>query len=339
MPMSRHRPDYAGSTIWNADMPPGDLIHLAEIIAARERIAPFVAPTPMLSPPGGPRLKAESLHPCGAFKIRGAFNWLLSLPYAQRAGGVIAPSSGNHAQAVAYAAQRLGIRALAVMPTSSPEAKRAGVRRWGADVKIVDPAIDGSAMAWAATHGPELGLTLIHPYDAREIIAGTGTLGLEILDDVTDPLTVYVPVSGGGLISGVAAAIRSVRSSVRIVGVEPELANDASRSFRDGRRQALPYAQTVRTMADGLRVEQVGQLTWSHIQALVDDMVTVTEDEIGDAVAWVAREGRIVAEPSGAVSVAAARRDAAPDRAVAIVSGGNVDPALYAALMNSGAVG
>lgn len=320
-------------------MSPGALIHLAEIDAARERIAPFVTPTPMLRPPGGPRLKAESLHPCGAFKIRGAFNWLLSLSDAQRAGGVIAPSSGNHAQAVAYAAHRLGVRALAVMPTSSPEAKRAGVRRWGADVKLVDPAVEGSAMAWAARHGPEWGLTLIHPYDAREIIAGTGALGLEILDDVTDPSTIYVPVSGGGLISGVAAAIKSVRPSVRIVGVEPELANDASRSFRDGRRQALPYAETVLTMADGLRVEQVGELTWPHIQALVDDMVTVTEDEIGDAVAWVAREGRIVAEPSGAASVAAALRDAAPDRAVAIVSGGNVDPALYAALLTKGAVG
>lgn len=320
-------------------MSPGALIHLDEIEAARARIAPFVTRTPMLTPLGGPRLKAESLHPCGAFKIRGAFNWLLSLSDAQRAAGVIAPSSGNHAQAVAYAAHRLGIRALAVMPTSSPEAKRAGVRRWGAEVKLVDPAVDGSAMAWAARHGPDLGLTLIHPFDAMEIIAGAGTLGLEILEDAADLSTIYVPVSGGGLVSGVAAAIRSVQPSVRIVGVEPELANDASRSFRDGRRQALPYGQTVRTMADGLRVEQVGQLTWPHIEALVDDMVTVTEDEIGAAVAWAAWEGRIVAEPSGAASVAAALRDAAPNRAVAIVSGGNVDPDLYAALLTKGAVG
>lgn len=314
------------------------LLQLADILAARDRIAPWVTRSPMLRPQGGPILKAENLHPCGAFKIRGAFNWLLSLTDAQRAGGVIAPSSGNHAQAVAYAAHCLGVKALAVMPTSSPEAKRAGVRRWGAEVQIIDPAVDGSAMAWASRHGPDMGLTLIHPYDAPEIMAGTGTLGLEIVEDAPDVATVYVPVSGGGLISGVATAVKARLPGARVVGVEPELANDVALGFKAGERRALSYQQTVRTMADGLRVEQAGLQTWPHILALVDDVVTVTEEEIGAAVAWVAREGRVVAEPSGAVSVAAALRDDKPERTVAVISGGNVDPALYAELMMKGVV-
>ena len=314
------------------------LLQFADILAARDRIAPWVTRSPMLRTQGGPILKAENLHPCGAFKIRGAFNWLLSLTEAQRAGGVIAPSSGNHAQAVAYAAHCLGVKALAVMPTSSPEAKRAGVRRWGAEVRIIDPAIDGSAMAWASRHGPELGLTLIHPYDALEIMAGTGTLGLEIVEDAPDLATVYVPVSGGGLISGIATAMKARLPRARVVGVEPELANDVALGFRAGERRALSYQETVRTMADGLRVEQAGLQTWPHILALVDDVVTVTEEGIGAAVAWVAREGRVVAEPSGAVSVAAALRDNEPRRTVAVISGGNVDPALYAELMTKGVV-
>ena len=174
------------------------------------------------------------------------------------------------------------------------------------------------------------------PFNSARIIAGTGTIGLEILAQQRDVEAVYVPVSGGGLISGIAAAIKQSNPAIRVIGVEPEYANDAQQSFRAGHPVSVPPEQTVRTIADGLRVSQVGALPWQHIRAYVDDIVTVTEEQIRDAMRRIATEARLVAEPSGAVAPAAAlANEQMPERTVAVVSGGNVDPKLCASIIGS----
>jgi len=313
------------------------LITLDEIRAAAARIAPYVAATPLIAmTPTGVRLKAENLHPIGAFKIRGAFNALLSLSPAERARGVIAYSSGNHAQAVSYAAHRLGIAATIVMPADAPAAKLAGTRRWGAAV-ITTSAVSAERRAMAEAMAAEQGLSLIPPFNAFEIIAGTGTIGLEILAAFPEVELVAVPVSGGGLLSGVAAAIKLSRPKVRVIAVEPELANDAAQSFRTGVRVEIPADQAISTIADGLRVQQLGELTWPHVKAFVDDVVTVSEDQIKAAVRQIAAETRLIAEPSGAVALAGVlAMGAAPETAAAVLSGGNVDPDVFARILLEG---
>lgn len=314
------------------------LVTLPEIEAALRRIRPYVLRTPTLPMAvAGVLLKAESLQPSGAFKIRGAFNTLLQLAPAARARGVVAHSSGNHAIAVAMAARRLGIPATIVMPDNAPAVKRDWTAKLGAHVEIVGPASAeraGRAAQLAAAHG----LTLVEPYDARTIIAATGTIALEILEDLpaqsTEGLELYVPVSGGGLAAGVAAAVKLVNPAARVIGVEPELAADAQASRLAGERVRWPAEQVTRTVADGLRVQMVGAEPWRHIEAHVDDLVTVTEAEILHAMRQVAFEARLVAEPSGAVPVAAALRALGQAAGtgvtrVAVVSGGNVDPAVW----------
>lgn len=311
-----------------------DLVSLDLIHAAAERIAPYIVKTPIVRMmPSSLRLKAENLQPVGAFKIRGAFNAILSLKEGERKRGVIAHSSGNHAQAVAYAANKLGVKAVIVIPNNAPAIKVDSTRRWGAEIHLVD--FLGNARYEVATELAERhGYVMVPPFDSRTIIAGTGTIGLEILEQAPDVRTVYVPVSGGGLVSGVAAAIKQSRKDVRAIGVEPELANDAQQSLRTGERVSVPPAQTVRTMADGLRVSQVGEIPWAHIRAYVDDIITVSEEQIADAMRRIASEARLIAEPSGAVTVAAAlASERSPESAVAVVSGGNVDPKLYASII------
>jgi threonine dehydratase len=313
------------------------LITLAEIEAAGLRIAPYVTPTPLIAmTPLGVRLKAENLHPIGAFKIRGAFNAMLSLSDVQRARGVIAYSSGNHAQAVAYAAHVLGVQAVIVMPADAPAAKLAGTRRWGAEV-ITTSAVSAERRAMAEQLAAERGLSLIPPFNAFEIIAGTGTIGLEILAAFADVDLIAVPVSGGGLVAGVAAAVKLSRPEVRVIAVEPELANDAAQSFRSGVRVEIPAEQAVATIADGLRVQQLGELTWPHVRAYVDEVVTVSEAEIKAAVRRIAAETRLIAEPSGAVALAGVlAMGARPETAAAVLSGGNVDPQVFAGILLEG---
>ncbi len=310
------------------------LITLCAIHAARRRIAPYVAPTPIIGLPlNGLRLKAESLHPTGAFKLRGAFNAILSLDDKARAAGVVAHSSGNHAQAVAFAAARLGVRATLVMPANAPAVKIDGVRRSGAELLLVGPA-SAERAARAATLAEERGLSLIEPFNQDAIMAATGTIGLEIFEQAPDVATVFAPVSGGGLLGGLAAAIKLTQPNVRVVGVEPELAADASESFRAGRIIAFTAEQVSRTLADGLRVQQLGVRTWPHIRAYVDDIVTVSEDAIKAAVRLIAAEARLIAEPSGAVAIAGALAYGADlARSVAVLSGGNVDPAFFTAIL------
>lgn len=313
---------------------------LDEVEAAAARIANAVRRTPLLATelgtPHAPLyVKAECLQIGGSFKIRGALNAVAQLSPEQRARGVITHSSGNHAQALARAARSAGIAATIVMPEQAPLIKRAATQALGAQVVLVDIAERDAEMRRIQA---ESGATFISPFDDRDIIAGQGTLGLEIAADLPAVATVYVPVSGGGLISGIAAALKAKLDDVRVVGVEPELAGDLAEGFAAGQRVVWDSSLTGRTIADGLRVPAVGELNWRHITELVDDVVTVSEAEIRAAMRRVALEAKLVAEPSGAVSVAGSLRYAdrfAAGPAVAVVSGGNVEPALLRDVLES----
>lgn len=311
------------------------LLSLADLYAARDRIGDVALRTPLLPAPWAPGellLKPESLQPIGAFKLRGAYNMVAALPPEVRARGVVTHSSGNHAQAVAYAARAFGVPAVVVMPQAAAPVKVAATRALGAEVLLVANAErESAALAVAA----ERGLTVVPPYDDPLVVAGQGTVGLEICEDAPDVRTVLVPVSGGGLLSGVAVAVAALCPGARVVGVEPELAGDAAESFRRGERMVWSPERTFRTLADGLRTTSVGVLPWEHIQALVADVVTVTEAEIRAAMRVLATRARLVVEPSGAVAVAAYLGRGRPPagRTVAVLSGGNVDPALLAEVL------
>ncbi|BDP43993.1 serine/threonine dehydratase (plasmid) [Deinococcus aetherius] len=313
------------------------LITLEELRAAQTRVRGHVVRTPLVPFPLEEFwLKPESLQPTGAFKLRGAFNALLSLSQEERKRGVVAHSSGNHAQAVAYAAGQLGIPAVIVMPENAPKLKLDMTWAFGAEVIVVGPASEERALK-AGELEAERGLTPIPPYDDARIIAGAGTVGLELLEDLPEVGTVLVPVSGGGLLSGVAAALKLQRPDVRVIGVEPEVAADAHDSFKTGQRVTYTAEQVGRTLADGLRVQHLGELNWHHIQAFVDDIVTVSEAELRRAVRDTTLRTRLVTEPSGAVPLAAALYHRAElggtGPLVAVLSGGNLDPDLLVHLL------
>lgn len=309
-----------------------------EIRAAAARLDGIIVATPLVPFTGvAPRLliKPESLQPTGSFKLRGAYTAISALRAEVRQRGVVTHSSGNHAQAVAYAAALLGIPATVVVPDNAPEVKVGPARRAGARVVTCQPTLAARIAATEELIGRH-GYTLIPPFDHRAVIAGQGTIGLEIAAQCPGVDLVVVPVGGGGLISGIAAAIRDACPGARVIGVEPELAADARDSFRRGERVAWPASATQRTIADALRVEQVGSLPLQHMLSLVDDIVTVTEYEIRAAVRRTARQARLVAEPGGAVAIAAclSGRDLPTARApVAVLSGGNVDPAVFAEIL------
>ncbi len=314
------------------------LVELSAIRAAAETLGGVTLRTPLV-PFGRPErrqlLKAESLQPIGAFKLRGAYNAAASLPPDVRARGLITYSSGNHAQGVARAARLFGVPAVIVMPSDAPALKRARVEADGAEVVVVGPASEERrrvAVALAA----ERGLTMIPPYDDPRIVAGQGTAGLEIAEDLPDVAAVLVPIGGGGLAAGVAAAITALAPAARIVGVEPELAADARDSLAQGRIVEWPAELVSRTIADGTRTQSLGRLTFAHLRAQLDAIVTVSEAEIAAAVRLAAEEARLVVEPSGALPIAAMRFHAAEagiigldGPVVGVVSGGNVDPDRY----------
>jgi threonine dehydratase len=322
------------------------LVSIETIRSAAARIAsvafrtPLVrAPFPGLSGHGTNKeiyLKAESLQPIGAFKIRGAANKILQLTPEEIRRGVITYSSGNHAQGVAYAARVVGAKAVIVMPSNAPAIKRAATLALGAE--IVDVGLASSErLAVAEQLVREHGYVVVPPYDDEQIIAGQATCGLEIVEDLPGVDLVLSPVSGGGLLSGVAAAVKQLRPQAKVIGVEPELAGDTAESFRTGFIVTWAAELTSRTIADGLRTQSVGKRNFAHIQAFVDNIITVTEAEIRAAMRAIVATARLVPEPSGAVSVAAllfhADQLPAYSKAVAVVSGGNVDPLLLAEVL------
>src|SRR3712207_5084929 len=285
------------------------MITLEDIRLAQRRVRGVALRTPLVPCPSGEEgralyFKAENLQPTGAFKLRGAYNKISSLSPEERSRGVVAHSSGNHAQAVAYAARALGVRAVIVMPRGAARVKFDATAAFGAEVILVgDDSAERRRKAdeLAAEHG----YVPVPPYDDETLIAGQGTVGLEILQDLPDVETVLVPVSGGGLISGAAAALKLSRPEVRVIGVEPELAADARASLRSGKLVELPAEQVGRTIADGLRVRKLGDTPFEHVRAFVDDIVAVSEDEILEALRRLVLRVRLVAEPSGAVPFAA----------------------------------
>lgn len=282
-------------------------------------------------------LKPEGLQPIGAFKLRGGYNKIATLSDAERARGVIAFSSGNHAQGVAYAARLLGIRAVIVMPARAPEIKRLKTEAMGAEVVVLSEGGEEQWRAHAEALAAQQGLVMVPPFNDETVIAGNGTCGLEILDEMPDVDMVLVPIGGGGLISGIGAALKMSRPEIKIIGVEPELANDAQLSLQQGKLVALPIEQTKQTAADGMRATQLGDITYRYIREYVDDIITVNEQEIRAAVRTLALDSRLVAEPSGAVPVAALlnRREELPaaKKIVAVISGGNIDPQLLADIL------
>jgi threonine dehydratase len=317
------------------------LVTLAELRAAQERLRGVAVHTPLvrLETPGEPAalwVKAEGLQPIGSFKLRGAYNKVAQLSASERARGVITYSSGNHAQGVAYAARALGAKAVIVMPSNAPQVKRKATLALGAEIVTVGP---GSAerQAKAKQLAADFGYVIIPPYDDRDIIAGQGSCGLEIVADKPEVDLILAPVGGGGLLSGVAAAVKLTRPGVRVIGAEPELAADAAASLKAARIVSFTGEQTSRTAADGLRTQSVGALNFAHMQAYVDDIVTVTEAEIREAMRRLIFAARLVPEPSGAVAVAVAlfHREQLPDarETVAIMSGGNVEPAVLRSVL------
>lgn len=310
------------------------LVSLANIRDARSRLDGITVRTPLIPLHRDGRtlhLKPENQQPIGAFKLRGAYNKIASLSDEERARGVITYSSGNHAQGVAYAARALKTRAVIVMPRNAPAIKREATAALGAEIVLVGPSgVERQIKAeeLAAEHG----YVIVPPYDDEKIIAGQGTAGLEIFEELPDVDLVLVPIGGGGLISGVSTAIKSLKPGAKVVGVEPELAADAQASFRAGHIVKWPPEKVLSTCADGLRSQYVGTLTFDHIRKYVDDVVTVSEDEIMNAVRILSENPQTLAEPSGAVASAAwlFHPESLPKSnvTVAVISGGNIDPAL-----------
>lgn len=315
-----------------------DLITLADLHGARQRLRGVAHITPLVPAEFGGHgkvwLKAECMQPIGSFKLRGAYNKAALLAPEALRRGLITYSSGNHAQGVAYAARALGTRAVIVIPSNAPAVKRRATEALGAEIVTVGPGSQErrtKAEELAAAHG----YTIIPPYDDQQIIAGQGTCGLEILADLPDVDVVVAPVGGGGLLSGISAAIKLQQPAIRVWGAEPALAADASQSMASGRIVGLTAEQTSRTIADGLRTQRVGELNFAHMQAFADGVVTVTEAEIRQAMRAAILDARLVAEPSGAVALAAAlyharELNAAGKTICVVVSGGNVEPEMLA---------
>jgi threonine dehydratase len=335
------------------------IVTLSDIHAARARLDGVTTRTPLIEfSPGVPNpwvaqvslplrdlgislpdqtrrlfLKPENQQPIGAFKLRGAYNKIASLSEEERKRGVITYSSGNHAQGVGYAARALGVKAVIVMPDNAPAIKREATSALGADIVLVGPGSTERQLK-AEELAAEHGYIIVPPYNDEYIIAGQGTIGLEILEDMPDVETVLAPVGGGGLISGVAAAIKLTKPEVNVFGVEPELAADAQASLRAGKIVNFAADQVTRTLADGLRTQSVGAINFDHMQCFVDGIITVTEDEIRETMKHLASNPSTVAEPSGAVATAGflfhANQLPKTRLNVAIISGGNIEPQMLA---------
>jgi threo-3-hydroxy-L-aspartate ammonia-lyase len=319
-------------------IPRADLVSETDILAAAERLAGVVVRTPLLRAhwleerAGAEiRLKCENVQRAGSFKVRGAYNALARLTPAERARGVIAYSSGNHAQGVALAAKLFGVPAVVVMPTTAPAVKRDGAGRLGAEI-VLEGTTSTERQRRAEAIAAERGLHIIPAFDHADIIAGQGTVGVEMLEDWPAVEAVLVPIGGGGLISGVAAWIKARRPDCAVIGVEPECADAMARSLAAGEPVTIEPRPTV---ADGLMPVRPGDLTFAHVRAFVDEIVRVPDQAIERATRELARSGKLVVEFSGAATLAALRAGLwrpAGRRTAVILSGGNIEPARLAAL-------
>jgi threonine dehydratase len=319
-----------------------ELVTLDEVRAAADRLAGVAAPTPLersraIGQVVGADvwLKCENLQRAGSFKIRGAYNRIAQLSDEERARGVVCASAGNHAQGVALAASLQGVSAQVIMPEEAPLPKVDATVAYGAEVTLEGRSFD-DAMAAAHAAADRDGRVFVHPFDHRDIVAGQGTVGLEVVDQLPDAATVVVCVGGGGLLSGMAVVLRALRPDVRIVGVQAAGCSTFQASLAAGEPVAVPHADTI---ADGIAVKRPGELTLAHVEALVDDMVTVTDEEIANAVVLLLERAKLVAEPSGAAAVAALLSGHLGEVAgpvVATVSGGNIDPLLLQHLVTGG---
>ncbi|MEA3020721.1 MAG: threonine dehydratase [Actinomycetota bacterium] len=316
----------------------GELISAAEVADAAVRLRGIIRPTPVagadsISKVAGRTVffKPEQLQRAGSFKIRGAYNRISRLPAGVE---VVAASAGNHAQGVALAASLTGHGATIFMPATAPLPKVQATRDYGAEIRLVDGVVD-DCIAAALGHAAATGAVCVPPFDDPLIIAGQGTVGVELLDEAPEVSVVVVPVGGGGLISGVAVAMKAARPGITIIGVEAAGAASVRRSLDAG---ALVQLDTISTMADGIALKAASELTLAHIGALVDDVVTVSEEEISRAVVLLIERAKAVVEPAGAVGLAAllAGRIPGSGPAVAILSGGNVDPLLLTKLIDHG---
>ena len=308
---------------------------IAEIEAARKRVAGHLQVTPMLSSAtfaeragvAAVHLKCESFQKTGSFKVRGALNAIMQLDATARARGVVTVSAGNHAQAVGWAARSVGVKATVVMPAAASQTKAAASRGYGAEVILHGTGAEAFALAHELAK--EKGFTLVHPFDDVAVAAGAGTAGLEILEQVADADIVIVPIGGGGLIAGVATAIRARNPRVKVYGVEPEGAASMHKSLDAGR--AVKLETPPKTIADGLAAPFAGELAYQVVRDMTEGVVLVTDDEIASAAALLLMRAKILAEPAGSAALAALLTKKIPvtpkSRVVAIVSGGNVDAA------------
>jgi len=321
------------------------VVELKDVLAARERVrdALYLSPcarTETLSRVSRTQafLKLDNLQMTGAYKERGALNKLLTLGEAERARGLIAASAGNHAQAVAYHAGRLGISATIVMPETTPIMKVANTRGHGARVVLFGANYD-EAYSEARRLEREEGLTFVHPFDDELVIAGQGTLGLEVVEQVPGLDAVLVPVGGGGLVSGVAVAVKALAPGVKVIGVEADVLPCMQAAVEAGELVTLDAAST---LADGIAVKRAGEITFEHVQMLVDDIVTVTEEEIASAILYLLEKEKTVAEGAGAVAVAALMHHKLPGlegkRVCSVISGGNIDVNVVARVIERGLV-
>jgi threonine dehydratase len=318
-----------------------ELVTLGDIEAARDllsgvtRVTPLEPSRPLSAKLGGQAwLKCENVQRAGSFKIRGAYVRIARLTAEERARGVVAASAGNHAQGVALAAQRLGATATVFMPRGAPLPKVAATKGYGADVELTGATVDEALVA-AKDFAERTGAIFIHPFDHRDVIAGQGTVALEILDQCPEVRTVVTGVGGGGLVSGIAVALKAIKPDSRVVGVQAAGAAAFPPSLRAGKPVRLPSHSTI---ADGIAVGCPGEVTYTHVSKLVDDVVTVTDEDISRALLMLLERGKLVVEPAGAVGVAALLAGAVQPEppVVAVLSGGNIDPLLLLRVIEHG---
>ena len=315
---------------------------LQDFTTAREHLQKVLLPThliysPIFSEESGNQIyiKPENLQKTGAFKIRGAYNKINKLTEEEKKRGVIASSAGNHAQGVAYAARELGIKAVIVMPKTTPLIKVQSTKKYGAEVVLYGDVYDDAYQKAKELEAQE-GYVFVHPFDDIDVLEGQGTIALEILEEMPDAEVIVVPIGGGGLISGIAAAAKMIKPEIKIIGVEPSGAASATEALKKNKVITLPEANTI---ADGTAVKRIGDLTFNCIKQYVDEVVTVDDYELTEAFLLLAEKHKIIAENSGILPLAALKKlSERGKKVVPVVSGGNIDVLMISSMINKGLI-